>query len=83
MVNVGLTVRLSPFPSGLIPHPPLYQYHPAPVPKTPPEETNSEPEPFIIVPGIAEIIPGAMVFVLTVIFTFEHNVVLHIPSALT
>ena len=70
-------------PENVPPHESVNHVQSAPVPNIPPGTINAEPDPLIIVSGIAVILPGNTVFVFTVIFSFTHGVVLHIPSALT
>ena len=71
-----------PIPSNVPPQEPLYQYQSAPVPRLPPEKLNMLDTPLHITPGEAKTEPGAADNILTVIVSFEHMVVLHVPSAL-
>jgi hypothetical protein len=72
-----------PVPTNVVPHPPVYQFHTAPVPKEPPFTDN-----VVELPGhtwftVAEILVGAVEFVLTFIVSDAQAVVLHVPCAST
>jgi hypothetical protein len=80
---VGETVIELPVPTKVPPQLPLYHCHAAPVPKEPPFTESVVELPLQIGDALTLTEPGAVESVFTVTVTDAHEVVLHVPMALT
>ena len=75
--------NIEPFPTETPEHAPLYQYHPAPVPRIPPVIPRVVAEPSQITDGLDVADAGITEFVFTVNKILTQLVVLQTFSALT
>ena len=82
---VGVRLRLLPVPADVPPQLPVYHFQLADVPKLPPLTLSVRlpPRQTVELPDDVIELAGADVSPVTVIVTLLHDVLLHVPSALT
>ena len=81
MVEVGVTVMLSPEPRSVPPQEPLYHLHRALLPRLPPLTLRVVDVPLQTESRVAVMAVGAVDALLTLIDLLTHAVVLQVPSA--